>query len=69
MSYQENTEINELSNDLISFGLNPKDWRLVQESEMLYRIESDDDKDFIFLGSATKKEKSKRWEKIEIISL
>lgn len=69
MSYANKEMIQQLSLDLVSFGLNPRDWKLVQESEKLYKIISDDDQDFAFKGSVIKKQKKSSWEKIEILSL
>jgi hypothetical protein len=69
MTYQENVEIQELSKDLVSFGLNPRDWRLIKENEELYRIESEEDEDFVFMGSIIQRQKTKAWGKIEIANL
>ncbi len=58
-------ELQELRQDLKSFGLNPQDWKIIPESEGCYIIESDDDEDFIFLGTS----QNMKWERIEILSL
>lgn len=58
-------EMQELKQDLKSFGLNPEDWKLYPESSGFFRIESDDDQDFVFLGLS----QNKKWERIEVISL
>lgn len=63
--YQQ--QIKELKQDLKSFGLNPQDWKLVQESRRLYRIKSTHDSSFTFIGSRSPKRN--RWDKIEIASL
>lgn len=72
MRYLKKNKVNEmieLSQDLVSFGLNPRDWKLVRETEKTYRIESDEDEEFVFRGSAMKKKSKSRWEQIEIVSL
>lgn len=61
----EALEILELKQDLTSFGLNPQDWRITPKDDGYFKIESDGDKDFIFLGTS----KNKKWERIEFVSL
>ncbi len=61
----EALELLELKQDLKSFGLNPQDWRITAKEDGYFKIESDVDEDFKFLGL----EKNKKWERIEIISL
>ena len=58
-------ELQELKQDLKSFGLNPQDWKITPKKDGYFKIESDEDEDFKFLGL----EKNKKWERIEIISL
>ncbi len=62
----QNKQNETLSKELISFGLNPKDWTLVRERSSEYRIQSKDDHDFIFKGKVSKKGK---WEQLELVSI
>lgn len=58
-------DIQELQQDLKSFGLNPEDWKLTPEFGGYFKIESDTDEDFVFLGMS----QNKKWQKIEVLSL
>lgn len=58
-------DLQELKQDLKSFGLNPQDWRITPKDDGYFKIESDDDEDFVFLGLS----QNKKWERIEVLSL
>lgn len=63
-SNQQTTK--KLSQDLKSFGLNPIEWTLLKEKSQEYRIESKQDRDFVFKGRASRKGK---WDQLVLLSI
>jgi hypothetical protein len=62
----QNKQTADLSKELITFGLNPKDWTIIRERSTEYRIESKDDQNFIFKGKVSEKG---QWEQLELMSI
>lgn len=62
-------QISKLNQDLKSFGLNPSEWNVLREKSSTYRIESKQDRQFVFKGKVKGKGPSLKWQQLELISL
>jgi len=69
MNEVANTGHQLLSQELRVYGLNPSDWTLIQEDQKRYRIQSNSDRGFSFLGYAREKAHALCWDHIELFSL
>lgn len=58
-----------LQQELKSFGLNPSDWKILKEQAQTYRVQSKEDRSFIFKGKVKKQGSLLKWDKLELISL
>ncbi|MEZ0392793.1 MAG: hypothetical protein ACAH59_11305 [Pseudobdellovibrionaceae bacterium] len=62
-------QVASLNQDLKAFGLNPSDWNVLREKSSIYRIESKEDRRFIFKGKAQRRGSALRWERLELVSI
>lgn len=67
-SYSETT-LNELSTQLSEFGLYPKEWALIIDSNFQIKIQNKNHDSFYFMGSIRKQNGKKLWKNIQLISL
>jgi hypothetical protein len=61
--------LQELTKQLSTYGLNPAEWTLRPESLDLFKIQSKEDKNFFFVGKAEKKDAKIHWISIELLSI
>ena len=59
----------QLQSDLKNFGLNPTDWKILKDKSRDYKIQSKQDRNFVFKGRAQKKGARIKWQQIELISI
>lgn len=66
MSTWQKIEI--LNNRLSDFGLNPTEWRCIEESESSVKIENLEDPNLVLIGEAGPKDLTWDWIKLEFAS-
>ncbi len=66
---QNDESLNELSCQLSEFGLYPKEWTLIKDSNLQIKIQNRYHDSFYFMGSIKKENGKKLWKNIHLISL
>ena len=61
--------LTELNSQLSEFGLHPKEWSLIKDSNFQIKIQNKNHDSFYFMGSIKKQNGKKLWKNIQLISL
>ena len=67
--FQTNYSLDELNNQLIDFGLHPKDWDLLKVKNKQIKIQHRQESTFYFIGSVENKKGKAYWKNIHLAGL